>query len=36
MELSEYFMFVSAAAFVGIIVLNIVMRRQRRETGATK
>ena len=35
MGLSEYFMFVSAVAFVGIIILNIVMRRQRNE-GATK
>lgn len=32
MGLSEFFMFISAAAFVGIIVLNIVMRRQRKQS----
>ena len=33
MGLSEFWMFISAAGFVGIIVLNIVMRRQRKTQG---
>ena len=31
MDLTHYFMFISAAGLVGIIILNIVMRRQRNK-----
>lgn len=36
MGLTEFYMFVSAVAAVGIILVNIALYRQRKESGTAK